>query len=136
MSMAHQRKKDPEKVRLKLIESACRLAMENGLAGVNVEAVAAEAGVSRGGLVHHFSSKQVLVESVFQYMLAVFESDLASRMSVDPEPSGRFTRAYILSVFDSGAHAQWGPLWIATATDPQLRKVWGEWFSARSMRGS
>ncbi|EBS6152054.1 TetR/AcrR family transcriptional regulator, partial [Salmonella enterica subsp. enterica serovar Inganda] len=34
MSMAHQRKKEPEKVRLKLIESACRLAMENGLAGV------------------------------------------------------------------------------------------------------
>lgn len=134
MSMAHQRKKDPEKVRLKLIESACRLAMENGLAGVNVEAVAAEAGVSRGGLVHHFSSKQVLVESVFQYMLAVFESDLASRMSVDPEHSGRFTRAYILSVFDSGAHAQWGPLWIATATDPQLRKVWGEWFNAQIMR--
>lgn len=48
MSMAHQRKKDPEKVRLKLIESARKLAMENGLAGVNVEAVAAEAGVSRG----------------------------------------------------------------------------------------
>ncbi|EAN6189191.1 TetR family transcriptional regulator [Salmonella enterica] len=134
MSMAHQRKKEPEKVRLKLIESACRLAMENGLAGVNVEAVAAEAGVSRGGLVHHFPSKQVLVESVFRHMLTGFESELAARMSADPEPSGRFTRAYILSVFDSGAHAQWGPLWIATATDPQLRKIWGEWFNDQVMR--
>ncbi|EOF7835981.1 TetR/AcrR family transcriptional regulator, partial [Salmonella enterica] len=66
MSMAHQRKKDPEKVRLKLIESARKLAMENGLAGVNVEAVAAEAGVSRGELVHHFPNKQVLVDSVFR----------------------------------------------------------------------
>ncbi|EOF7838872.1 TetR/AcrR family transcriptional regulator [Salmonella enterica] len=68
MSMAHQRKKDPEKVRLKLIESARKLAMENGLAGVNVEAVAAEAGVSRGELVHHFPNKQVLVDSVFRHI--------------------------------------------------------------------
>ncbi|EAC1130208.1 TetR/AcrR family transcriptional regulator [Salmonella enterica subsp. enterica] len=134
MSMAHQRKKDPEKVRLKLIESARKLAMENGLAGVNVEAVAAEAGVSRGELVHHFPNKQVLVDSVFRHMLLEFESELENYMSNDPEPYGRFTRAYIRSVFDSEAHSQWGPLWIATATDPQLRLTWGEWFNTQVLR--
>ena len=97
--------------------------MKNGLSGVNVEAVATEVGVTKGGLIHHFPNKQILVDSVFRHMLTEFEADLDARMSVDPAPYGRFTRAYILSVFDFGAHGQWGPLWIATATDPQLRQT-------------
>lgn len=34
----------------------------------------------------------------------------------------------------SGVHGQWRPLWIATATDPQLRQTWGQWFNAQIMR--
>lgn len=67
-------------------------------------------------------------------MLLEFESELENYMSIDPEPYGRFTRAYIRSVFDSEAHSQWEPLWIATATDPQLRLTWGEWFNTQVLR--
>lgn len=35
-----------------------------GIAGVTLEAVAAEAGLTKGGLQYHFTSKQVLMEAV------------------------------------------------------------------------
>lgn len=134
MTRAHRRKKEPEKVRLQLIESARRLAMENGLANVSVDAVATDAGVTKGGLFHHFPNKQVLVDSVFQHMLAEFEAGLEMCMSADPQHYGRFTRAYVRSVFDIGSHAQWDSLWIATVTDPQLRQTWGQWFNTQIIR--
>lgn len=134
MAEAHHRKKRPERVRTQLIDSAKRLALENGLATVSVEAVAADAGVTKGGLFHHFPNKQALIDAVFQHLLEEFEADLETRMVADPEPYGRFTRAYVASVFDVGADAQWGPLWIATLTDPRLRKTWGAWLTVQISR--
>lgn len=131
MTEAHRRKKQPEHVRVQLIESAKRLALENGLAAVSVEAVAADAGVTKGGLFHHFPSKHALVDAVFRHLLDQFAADLDARMAVDTEPHGRFTRAFVRSVFEVGAEAQWGPLWIATITDPELRRLWGEWLTSQ-----
>lgn len=134
MTDAHRRKKHPELVRLQLIESARKLALENGLPAVGVEAVAADAGVTKGGLFHHFPSKQALIEAVFQHLLDEFEADLEARISADPEPFGRFTRAYVRSAFEVGADAQWGGLWIATITDRELRQTWGKWLNAQLSR--
>lgn len=131
MTEAHHRKKQPEQVRAQLIDNAKRLALQGGLAAVSVEAVATAAGVTKGGLFHHFPSKQALIDAVFQHLLEEFEADLQARMAADPEPCGRFTRAYVASVFDVGADAQWGPLWIATLTDPRLRKIWGGWITTQ-----
>lgn len=131
MADAHRRKKNPELVRVQLLESARRLAMENGLGAVGVEAVAVDAGVTKGGLFHHFPSKQALIDAVFEHLLQEFEADLERRIAADPDEHGRFTRAYIRSVFEDGAEAQWGPLWIATLTDPELRRTWGSWFNSR-----
>lgn len=134
MSEAHRSQKQPEQVRILLIESARHLALENGLAAVSVEAVAAHAGVTKGGLFHHFPSKQALVDAVFRHLLEEFEADLDARMAADPESYGRFTRAFIRSVFDVGANGQWSPLWIATVTDRELRRLWGEWLSVQLSR--
>lgn len=131
MTNAHRRKKNPEQVRLRLLQSARRLALENGLGAVSIEVVAAEAGVTKGGLFHHFPNKKALIDAVFQHMLRDFEADLERRMAVDADEYGRFTRAYIRSVFEDGAEDQWGPLWMATLNDPELRRIWGGWFQSR-----
>lgn len=133
MTDAHRRKKNPDEVRRRLIESARRLALAHGFSGVGQAAVAAEAGVTKGGLVHHFPSKQALVEAVFQHMLEEFEATLEALIAADPDPWGRFTRAYVETAFDT-SEAQWGPLWMTTLTDPALRRMWGAWFNAQRRR--
>lgn len=131
MSRAHRRKKNPKRVRADLIESAKNLAKQNGLENVGLEAVAAEAGVTKGGLLHHFSNKGMLVESVFQHLLDDLESSLEQSISADKWEEGRFTRAYIQLVFEDGSETRWGALWLATLTSSELRRTWGRWFNAK-----
>lgn len=131
---AYHRKKQPELVRRNLIEQAIRLMAEEGLHAVTVQAVADAAGVSKGGFIHHFSSKQALVEAAFAELLAALDADLAARMDADPEPYGAFTRAYIHSVFEleqESSGSPWAVLSIATLSDARLRMVWTEWYTRK-----
>ena len=131
---AYHRKKQPELVRRNLIEQAIRLMAEEGLHAVTVQAVSDAGGVSKGGFMHHFSSKHALVEAAFAELLAALDADLAARMAADPEPYGAFTRAYIQSVFELEQEAPgnpWAVLSIATLSDARLRTVWTEWYTQK-----
>jgi len=54
------RRKEPEKAE-NLIKCAFKLFSERGIAQVNVDAIAAEAGVTKGSVYHHFKSKHELI---------------------------------------------------------------------------
>jgi len=95
MSIANRRQKNPQLVRSQLIESAVELALESGLNAVSLEAVASRAGVTKGGLLHHFANKQLLIDAVFDELVLDFETALRARMANDQETRGRFTRAYL-----------------------------------------
>ena len=49
-----------------IVETATRLFAEHGYAAVSIEAVLAACEISRGALYHHFSSKEALLEAVFE----------------------------------------------------------------------
>lgn len=137
MDNAYQRKKQPEAVRRALLDQAARLAVEEGLAAVTVQAVSDAAGVTKGGFIHHFPSKQALIDAVFEELLDTLSDDLDRRLAADPQPYGSFTRAYVESVFELGLGATggpWAPLSISMLTDPRLRALWAEWFEARLSR--
>lgn len=135
MSEAHRRRKNPELVRAALIDSAGRLALEQGLASVSVEAVAAAAGVTKGGFFHHFPSKQALIDAVFEHLLADLDAAIDRQMASDPEPQGRFMRAYVELAFGADdREAARAALWISTITDEKLCATWGAWFARRLKR--
>ena len=76
MTQSHHRRKQPDLVRRNLLEHAMRLAESEGLSGVTVQAVAAAAGVTKGGLFHHFPSKQALIEAMFADVMARLDADI------------------------------------------------------------
>ncbi|MEO9340161.1 TetR/AcrR family transcriptional regulator [Mesorhizobium sp. SB112] len=133
----YTRKKQPELVRRALLDEAAKLSVEQGLAAVTVQAVADAAGVTKGGFMHHFPSKQALIDAVFQDMLEAIDCDLDTRIAADSEAYGTFTRAYVESVFDAEkdvAAGPWAPLSISMLTDAKLRALWAQWFDARVER--
>lgn len=85
----HKRKKQPELVRRALLDEAAKLAIKEGLGSVTVQAVANAAGVTKGGFIHHFPSKQALIDTLFQELLDSIDADLDKFMADDPEPTGR-----------------------------------------------
>ena len=99
MNLKHHKKKQPQIVRANLLEAAAQLIVERGLAGVTLEQVAQKAGVSKGGLIHHFSSKQALIEELNRELLETYEKNIEAFIAADPEPRGRFMRSYIKATF-------------------------------------
>ncbi|TKT80313.1 TetR/AcrR family transcriptional regulator [Aquamicrobium sp. LC103] len=134
MENAHKRKKQPEVVRRALLDAAARIAVEQGLAAVTVQSVADAAGVTKGGFLHHFPSKQALLDTLFQEMLDQIDDNIDRRMVADPVAHGTFTRAYLEAVLHDGLPSKvnpWAALSVSMLTEPELRTLWVEWFRKR-----
>lgn len=137
MTNAHARRKQPEIVRRALLDCAAGLAVKEGLAGVTVQAVADAAGVTKGGLFHHFSTKQALVEAMFADLLDRLDAEIDAAIAQDAERWGSFTRAYVDSVFvgrEFGFDTPWAALSVAMVAEPHLRRLWVSWLDERRKR--
>lgn len=135
MSTAHKRKKDPQAVRQLLLEVAADLCVEKGAAGLTLDAAAAAAGVSKGGLLHHFPSKADLLFGLLDDMIARMDAAIAEAMRADPEPHGRFTRAYVAVTFGTEAMAEdarWKAMTMPLLAEPALRARWRDWIALQA----
>ncbi|WP_018184849.1 TetR/AcrR family transcriptional regulator [Kaistia granuli] len=137
MTNAYARKKQPEQVRRTLLDCAAGLAVEMGLSALTIQAVADAANVTKGGLFHHFPSKEILIEGVFVDLLDALDSEIDALLADDSVAHGRFTRAYVesaLRLIGSKTPSPWGALSISMMTDANLRKLWSEWLRNRLLR--
>lgn len=64
-----------------------------------MDAVAAEAGLSKGGVLYNFPTKDDLIRGMIARMIEEFEGDMARLEAADPEPRGRSLRAYLHATF-------------------------------------
>jgi AcrR family transcriptional regulator len=87
--------KQPAETRQRLLEEAAKAILDKGLAGMTLDAVAKGAGVSKGGLLHHFPSKQLLVDALVSELFNRFVNDWKQLADADPVRGGRWTRAYL-----------------------------------------
>lgn len=134
---AHHRKKQPEQVRRALLDCAAQIAAEQGASAITIQAVAARAGVTKGGLLHHFDSKQALLAAVFSDLLDQMDREIERSMADDPRARGRFTRAYVRACFSDrllGDRSLWGALSVAIVSEPALRALWSTWLDGRMAR--
>jgi AcrR family transcriptional regulator len=131
MNDSYKRKKQPQLVRSQLLEAAAHVTIERGLGGLTLDLVAQRAGVSKGGLIHHFASKQALIEGLFNELMCAFEDALNACMAKDPEPRGRFFRAYIAATlqpcYGSYDSKLLGACALAMASDKTLSDFWQSW---------
>lgn len=131
---AHHRKKQPEQVRRALLDCAAQLAAEQGAQAITIQAVAERAGVTKGGLLHHFDNKQALLAAVFKDLLDKMDQEIDRTLADDPASRGRFTRAYVRACFSDrllGDRSLWGALSVAIVSEPALRALWSTWLDGR-----
>ncbi len=129
---AYKRKKQPELVRRALLDQAARITLEQGLSKVTFQAVADAVGVTKGGVMHHFATKNALILEVFNDAMAKFEAEVDAAMAKDLVRYGSFTRAYIDATISLGAKGQeefnsQATLYVLMLGDIELRKLWADW---------
>lgn len=85
--------------REKICEAAIRTASRDGLLAMTLDNVAREAGVSKGGVMYHFPSKDELVRGTLEYFGAKVELMILQRIADDPEPRFRWVRSMLSCLF-------------------------------------
>lgn len=71
------------------------LLLAEGQRATTLEAVAAEAGVSKGGLLYHFKSKEALAEGLIDRLDALVGGDREAMRTADDGPSRYYVRTSV-----------------------------------------
>lgn len=83
----------------RICQAAIRTATRDGLLAMTLDNVAKEAGISKGGVMYHFPSKEQLITKTLSYYSEQAERMLMTRIANDPEPHRRWARAMLSCLF-------------------------------------
>jgi AcrR family transcriptional regulator len=117
-----------------LLTAANQVIVSQGVDALTLDAVASEAGVSKGGLLHYFPTKEALIAGMVQQALDRFVETLHRELANDPAPDtpGHWVRAYIRAsaLDDQENYELHFNLLAANFTNPELlapmRHFWQE----------
>jgi len=76
--------------RKRLLDAAASVVRRDGAKALTLDAVAAEAGVSKGGLLYHFKTKRDLLDAMLEGWLEEFGAEIAAA-----EEGKGFARGYV-----------------------------------------
>lgn len=76
-----------------LLDAAIRVVSRDGMGALTLDAVAREAGVSKGGLTHHFATKDALITAMLEHFAQRLVRELDRFAADDPDLAGRRVRA-------------------------------------------
>jgi AcrR family transcriptional regulator len=116
-----------------ILDAAQMVVAQQGAKGLSFDAVAKAANISRGGVLYHFASKELLIQAMIERLIEHFEAALEHEMALDPDAHGRFTRAFARATFrmDAETSAVFSGLIAAIGYDPELiaplRERWERW---------
>jgi AcrR family transcriptional regulator len=108
--------------KIAILDAASSIVAEKGIFYLTLDAVAEKAGISKGGLLYHYRSKEVLVEKMVEHLASNYQSKIDNRATEDPEEKGRWTRAYLDVTFKNTYHNKdmHAGLLAAKAVNPNL----------------
>jgi len=84
-----------------ILDAAAKLVHEQGASALTLDATCARAGISKGGLLYHFRSKEDLLLALMEHRHQIMEAAILTEFDTDPAPylAGRNHRALIRAVF-------------------------------------
>jgi AcrR family transcriptional regulator len=105
-----------------IIDAAETVVVEAGASHMTLDAVAARAGVSKGGLLHHFPTKEALLEAMIRRLIEAREESRKRAWQELPDGPARALKAYMLSSLlrDRKADCVGAPILAALAHNPKL----------------
>jgi len=85
--------------RRNVLAAAAELVAEEGASKLTLDAVAERIGLSKGGILHHFATKDSLIAAMIEDVVTQFEADLGKHMQGESGP-GSFARAFLSACLD------------------------------------
>lgn len=86
-------------IKEKILCEANKVISKKGLNSFTLEEVAKGAGISKGGLLYHYPSKDQLIKGLIEYYIEQFDSKIAEREKGEDEYSPNWLIAFVLEQF-------------------------------------
>ena len=86
--------------RTRVLDAAEAIIRARGVPALTLDGAAREAGVSKGGLLHHFASKEALLVALMRRLAEGIEADFHAIAEAQPEGPARALRACLAFTFD------------------------------------
>jgi AcrR family transcriptional regulator len=90
-----------DRTRDRILTAAEDVVVRDGVARLTLEAAAVEAGLSKGGVLYHFPTRDALVTGMVRRLIEQFNEDLDEACDPASGPGAR-TRAYVRATFRPG----------------------------------
>ena len=120
-------RRDSTATKRRILDAAEQVVLRDGVGHLTLDAAAHEAGLSKGGVLYHFPTRDSLVAAMVTRIIEQFEEDIASYLpeAGTPEASapGAFARAYVRSTLEPAAPGEerlGAALLAAAAAEPDL----------------
>src|SRR3954469_24542610 len=86
--------------RTRILDAAEAIVRARGVSGLTLDAAARQAGVSKGGLLYHFASKEALITGLLGRMAEWMQLDFEACVASQPAGPGRVARAMLAWAFE------------------------------------
>jgi AcrR family transcriptional regulator len=100
---AERRTRNAERTRALVLTAAAEAMVERGT-GVSIDHIAKRAGVSKGGLLHHFPSREALIVAMVDDAQQHLREHVLAHVDLSENTPGKLLRAYVRAL-TSGAEA-------------------------------
>jgi AcrR family transcriptional regulator len=122
----------PPRARDSVLDAFERILVDEGARAATLDATARAAGVSKGGLLYHFASKDALENALIDRLRALVEADIATIATAPEGPVAYFVRSSVMdddeldrAIIAASRLAQGGHTG-ATAALRDMRESWEE----------
>jgi AcrR family transcriptional regulator len=95
--MAAKRRRLAERPEI-ILDAASAVLAKAGARGLTIDAVAAEAGLSKGGVLHHYASKDALISALVARKLAELREEITACEAEIPPGASQLPRAMVAHV--------------------------------------
>lgn len=126
------RKVDHAQQRSRIIDATCRVLAREGLDGLSMREIAAQADCTTGLVTHYFSSKRELVGAALDHVTTVHEQRARAQLAAYPsDPATALAELLPLDDRRASELRVWLGFYAAAVTDPRLRdqhaQIYANW---------
>ena len=119
--------RDGAATKRRILDAAEQVVLRDGVGHLTLEAAAHQAGLSKGGVLYHFPTRDALVAAMVARIIEQFEDDIAAYLPAPGTPDhgrpGAFARAYVRATtapISEGEERLGAALLAAAAAEPEL----------------
>ena len=127
----YKKKKDPIENRKLILEAAIELANKLELSQISFDALSKKSGLSKGGIIHHFPTKEAIFDTLFKENFKEYQNWVQEELKSEdmPNPSIALLRVTLRKCNEESYRKLMKVIYKCLVNNEQYCQLWNEWFS-------